>query len=83
MRCGNDVLLTDKSHDTTDSGAEHVHAPNNYTMEGKFQVISPGLRSDIKLNTVRINNTPGVDFGTINVETATASLEMLYIIRAF
>lgn len=83
MRCGNDVLLTDKSHDTTDSGAEHVHAPNNYTMEGKYQVISPGLRTNIKLNTVRINNTPGVNFGTINVETATASLEMLYIIRAF
>ena len=83
MNCGNDVLFTSRSHTTTVSGAGHVHAPNNYNMEGKYQVISPGLRTNIKLNTVRINNTPGVNYGTINVETATPSLEMLYIIRAF
>ena len=83
MRCGNDVLFTSKSHDDIAAGAEHVHGPNNYTMEGKYSVISPGLRTDIALNTVRINNSPGVNWGTINVETSTPSLEMLYIIRAF
>lgn len=83
MRCGNNILFTSKSHDTTFSGAPHVHGPNNYKMEGKYQVISPGLRTDIALNTVRINNSPGINFGTINVETATSSLEMSYIIRAF
>lgn len=83
MRCGNDILFTSKSHDDIASGAGHQHGPNNYTMEGKYQVISPGLRTNIALNTVRINNSPGQNFGTINVETATPSLEMLYIIRAF
>ena len=83
MRCGNDILFTSKSHDDTASGAGHQHGPNNYRMEGKYAVISPGLRTNIALNTVRINNSPGVNFGTINVETSTPSLEMLYIIRAF
>jgi len=83
MQCGDNVLFTSKSHEEIYAGAPHVHGPNNYTMEGKFQVISPGLRTDIALNTVRINNSPGVNFGTINVETATPSLEMSYIIRAF
>ena len=76
-------MFTSKSHDDVASGAGHQHGPNNYTMEGKYQVISPGLRTNIALNTVRINNSPGQNFGTINVETATPSLEMLYIIRAF
>lgn len=83
MRCGNDVLFTSRSHDDIAAGAEHVHGPNNYTMEGKYSVISPGLRTNIALNTVRINNSPGINWGTINVETSTPSLEMLYIIRAF
>ena len=83
MKCGTDVLFTDKSHDEVQLSAPHQHNPNNYQLEGKFQVISPGLRTDIKLNTVRIDNTPGINYGTINVETATASLEMMYIIRAY
>jgi len=83
MNCGNNVLFTSRSHDETNAGAEHFHGPNNYNMEGNYQVISPGLRTNIALNTVRINNSPGANFGTINVETATPSLEMLYIIRAF
>ena len=83
MRCGNDILFTSRSHNTRFSGAPHVHGPNNYSMDGKYQVISPGLRTNLALNTVRINNSPGINFGTINVETSTPSLEMLYIIRAF
>ena len=72
MKCGTDVLFTDKSHDEVQLSAPHQHNPNNYQLEGKFQVISPGLRTDIKLNTVRIDNTPGINYGIINVETATA-----------
>lgn len=83
MRCGSQILFTSLSHDEKNAGSPHTHGPNNYEMEGKYQVISPGLRTDIALNTVRINNSPGVNYGTINVETATPSLEMLFIIRAF
>ena len=83
MKCGNLTLFTNKSHDEVWQSAPHGHNPNNYNLEGKFQVISPGLRTNIKLNTVRIDNTPGINYGTINVETATASLEMMYIIRAY
>lgn len=83
MKCGNDVLFTDKSHDDVWTSGAHNHGPNNYNLEGKFQVIAPGLRSNIKLNTVRIDSTPGLNYGTINVETGTASLEMMYIIRAY
>ena len=83
MGCGNDILFTSVSHDERFSGVAHFHGPNNYELEGRYTVISPGLRTNIALNTVRINNSPGVNYGTINVETSTPSLEMLYIIRAF
>lgn len=83
MRCGDDILFTSLSHAEKFAGAPHTHGPNNYQMEGKYQVISPGLRTNIALNTVRINNSPGINYGTINVETSTPSLEMLFIIRAF
>lgn len=77
------VLFTSRSNNQINSSAEHVHGPNNYNMQGKYSVISPGLRSDISLNDVRINNSPGQNFCTINADTATASVEMIFIIRAF
>jgi hypothetical protein len=83
MNCGDDVTFTSLSHAETNAGAPHFHGPNNYNMQGRYQVVSPGLRSDIALNTVRINNAPGQNFGTISVDTTTPSLEMLYIIRAY
>lgn len=83
MRCGNQVLFTSLSHSETIAGAEHFHGPNNYSLQGRYQVISPGLRRNISLNNVRINNSPGQNYGTISVDTSTPSLEMLYIIRAY
>lgn len=83
MRCSRDVLFTSLSHPEKNAGAEHFHGPNNYNLQGRYQVISPGLRRNISLNNVRINNSPGLNYGTISVDTSTPSLEMLYIIRAF
>ena len=85
MGCGSDILFTSVSHDarTKSDAATHTHSTNTYELEGKYNVIMPGLRTDIKLNTVKINNSPGINYGTINVESSTPSLEMLYIIRAF
>lgn len=83
MRCGNQVLFTSLSHAETVAGAEHFHGSNTYNLQGRFRVTSPGLRRNIALNTVRINNVPGQNFGVIRAQTATPSLEMLFIIRAY
>lgn len=83
MGCGGDILFTSLSNDATNNSAAHFHGPNNYNLQGRYNVISPGLRNNISLNTVSINNAPGQNFCTINADTATPSLEMLYIIRAF
>lgn len=83
MGCGGDILFTSLSNDAVNNSAEHFHGPNTYNMQGRYNVISPGLRDNISLNTVSINNSPGQNFCTINADTATPSLEMLYIIRAF
>lgn len=82
MGCGG-VLFTSLSNDAINNSAEHFHGPNNYNLQGRYNVISPGLRDNISLNNVAINNAPGQNFCTINADTATPSLEMLYIIRAF
>lgn len=82
MGC-NGVLFTSLSNDAVNTSAPHFHGPNNYNLQGRYNVISPGLRDNISLNTVSINNTPGQNFCSITADTATPSLEMLYIIRAF
>jgi hypothetical protein len=83
MGCGGDLLFTSLSNDAINNSAPHFHGPNNYSLQGRYTVISPGLRDNISLNNVTINNAPGQNFCTINADTATPSLEMLYIIRAF
>lgn len=80
---GTNITFTSFSNDRINGGAPHFHGPSNYNLQGRYNVISPGLRDNISLNTVRINNTPGQNFCTITADTATPSLEMLYIIRAF
>lgn len=80
---GTRILFTSLSNDRVNGGAQHFHGPNNYNLQGRYNVISPGLRDNITLNTVRINNTAGQNFCTITADTSTPSLEMLYIIRAF
>lgn len=63
--------------------ADHGHNSNNYFFEGQLNVVSPGIRSDISINNVAIVNSSGLNFGTITATTATASLEMIFIIRAY
>jgi hypothetical protein len=60
------ILLTSRSNNQINNSAPHFHSPINYDLQGRFNVISPGLRDNISLNTVRINNTPGQNFCTIN-----------------
>lgn len=79
------VWFTSLSNSETSLAAvsPHTHGPNTYNLQGKLNIISPGIRSDISMNTVQIDNNPGQNYGTITVNTATPQLEMLYIIRAY
>jgi len=89
MSCGSDILFTSLSN-TEGSGqagssdpAPHGHGTTTYNARGTFQVLSPGQRTDVGLGSVAINNTPGQNFGNITATTATPTLDMLYIIRAY
>lgn len=83
MSCGFPALFTSLSNNETNRSVEHFHGTTTYNISSRYIVISPGLRDNISLNTVQVNNTPGRNFGSIEVTTATPSLEMLYIIRAY
>jgi hypothetical protein len=83
MHCNWTTLFTSLSNSEIDQAASHEHGSSTFNIKGRYNVISPGLRDNIRLNTVVINNEPGNDFGNINAETSTASLEMLYLIRAY
>lgn len=85
MQCGTRTLFTSISNQerTLAEVAPHEHGTSNYNFVGRYNVISPGLRTDISLNSVTLNNQPGQNFCTIEATTATASLDMLYIIRAY
>lgn len=63
--------------------APHTHSPINFNMKSRINLLSPSLKTDITMGDVNINNSPGRNFGTIIANTATAYLEMVYIIRAF
>jgi hypothetical protein len=87
MNC-NGVLFTGLSNQEGAAGAgfgssPHNHATNTYNLFGRFQALNPGIRTNVSLNTVRINNSSGLNYGTITVDTATPTLDMLYIIRAY
>jgi hypothetical protein len=83
---GNDrILFTSLSNEETSIAnvAAHGHDTNTYNFRGNLNVVNPGLRTNISLNDVAINNSAGLNYGTISVTTSTASLEMLFIIRAY
>ena len=61
----------------------HRHGTLDYTFESKLKVLNPGIVNDVQINTVTIDNTPGQNFCTINMSSASPTLEMLFIIRAF
>lgn len=61
----------------------HRHGSLDYKFESKLSVLNPGIVSDVKMNNVTIDNSIGVNFCTINMSSATPTLGMLFIIRAF
>lgn len=62
----------------------HNHSVIQYTFSSKYmRVINPGIVNDVRLNTVKINNETGRNYGTITANTATANLSMVYLIKAF
>lgn len=64
--------------------SDHSHGSLSITFSSKYiRVVKPALVNDIKLNTVRINNDTGLNYGFINVNTATPNLTMQYIIKAY
>ena len=63
--------------------APHGHSFLGYTFSSRFyRILSPGLVQDVDSNDVQVNNATGVNFGRINVNSATPTLSMIYIIKA-
>ena len=63
---------------------QHTHNNVQVNFSSKFiRIINPGIVNDVRLNTVRINNETGANFGTITANTATPTISMIYLIRAF
>jgi microcystin-dependent protein len=62
----------------------HFHGAATITFSSKYiRVNSPVVINDIQLGSVQINNTTGENFGIISINTATPTLTMQYIIRAY
>lgn len=74
-------LSNEEKNISTLSG--HRHGSMDYKFESKLSILNPGIVNDVKMNNVTIDNTPGNDFCTINMSSATPTLGMLFIIRAF
>ena len=88
MKCasysGNDkILFTSLSNEEKGDSEPHNHQSNQYDFEATFNVISPGIVNNVKINTVKIINSAGVNFGTITATTLTPTLDMVFIIRAY
>ena len=88
MKCasfgGNDkILFTSLSNEEKADSEPHNHQSNQYDFESSFNVISPGIVNNVKINTVKIINSAGVNFGTITATTLTPTLDMVFIIRAY
>jgi len=61
----------------------HNHGTVTHTFTSRIRVINPGTVNDVQINTVAIDNTPGRDFARINMNSGTANLSMMFIIRAY
>ena len=62
----------------------HFHGSATITFSSKYmRVNAPVVINDIQLGSVQINNTTGQNFGIISINTATPTLSMQYIIRAY
>lgn len=61
----------------------HSHGSLEYNWVSKIKIINPGIATNVKINTVSINSSSGVNFGSINMSSATPTLTMIFIIKAF
>jgi hypothetical protein len=61
----------------------HDHGINTYNFTGNISVINPGVVTNIRLNNVNINNSTGINYGTITMNSSTANLSMIFIIKAY
>lgn len=81
---GNDkILFTSLSNDEVADAQPHNHTSNQYDFEADFSVTSPGIVNNVKINTVKIINSSGENFGTLTATTTTPTLDMVFIIRAY
>jgi hypothetical protein len=63
--------------------AAHQHSFLGYTFSSRFyRIISPGLVQDVDTNDLEVNNSTGLNFGRITVNSSTPTLSMIYIIKA-
>jgi microcystin-dependent protein len=61
----------------------HSHGSLEYNWVSKIKLINPGIVSDVKMNNVTIDNSTGINFGTINMNSSTPSCTIIFIIKAF
>lgn len=61
----------------------HSHGSLEYNWVSKIKIINPGIASNVKSSGVAIDSSSGVNFGSINMSSATPTLTMIFIIKAF
>lgn len=62
----------------------HGHGSLSYTFSSRnLRFQSPGIVNDVQLGSVAINNQTGLNAGTIIANTATPTVSMQYIIKAY
>jgi len=61
----------------------HNHGTVTHTYTSRIKVVNPGTVNNVQINTVAIDNSPGRDFATLNMNSGTANLNMMFIIRAY
>jgi microcystin-dependent protein len=61
----------------------HSHGVLEYNWISRLRIINPGIVNDVSMNTVQINNSTGANFGTINMNSATPTLTLTFIIKAY
>jgi microcystin-dependent protein len=84
-RSGTRYFWSSLSHSETTFAqiAGHSHGSLEYNWVSKIKIINPGIVTNVKMNSVTIDNTSGRNFGSINMNSATPTLTMLFIIKAF
>jgi microcystin-dependent protein len=81
---GNDkITFTSLSSDEKVDSQPHNHTSSQFDFEADFSVTSPGIVNNVKINTVKIVNSSGENFGNITATTVTPTLDMVFIIRAY